>query len=229
MCGRYTNTVTDPALVAETFQLATPPDASTLQARYNIAPTQLVMTIGRNPADQNAIAWMKWGLIPRWAKDSTMASRLINARAETLAEKPSFRESFKLRRCLVVADGFYEWRKNEDGSKTPMYIRLANGGLFGLAGLWDRWVDPTTKDPVLTCTIITGEPNDLIKTMHHRMAVILPPAYFDVWLNRDIQDPAQLSDLLKPYPAEEMVAYAVSQKVNNAGYDAPELIEPVAS
>ncbi len=228
MCGRYTNTITDPALIASTFNLATPPEDATLQARYNVAPTQAVMTVGRNPADQNAIAWMKWGLIPRWSKDSSIASKLINARAETLSEKPSFRESFKLRRCLVVADGFYEWRKNADGSKTPMYVRLVNGGLFGLAGLWDRWVDPATQEPILTCTIITTVPNDLLKTMHHRMAVILPQEHFDVWLDRDVQDPAQLSDLLQPFPSEAMMAYPVSKKVNNASYDGPDLIEPVA-
>ncbi|PJF44159.1 MAG: hypothetical protein CUN55_05460 [Phototrophicales bacterium] len=228
MCGRYTNTVTDPTLLAETFNLSTVPDASTLQPRYNIAPTQLVMTVGRNPAEENSIAWMKWGLIPRWAKDSSFAHKLINARAETLSEKPSFRESFLLRRCLIVADGFYEWRKDETGRKVPMYIRLANGQPFGLAGLWDRWVDPTTKESVLTCTIITTHPNDLIKTMHHRMAVILPPEHFDLWLDRNNQDHSLLSDLLRPYPSEDMVAYEVSPKVNNPNYDAPELIEPVA-
>lgn len=228
MCGRYTNTVTDPNVIAETFELATPPDPATLLARYNIAPTQPVMTVGKNPANDNSIAWMKWGLIPRWAKNSSMASKLINARAETLSEKPSFRDSFKLRRCLVVADGFYEWRKNDDGSKTPMYVRLADGGLFGLAGLWDRWMDPTSKESVLTCTIITTTPNDLLKTMHHRMAVILPPEHFDIWLDRDVQNTDELSELLQPFPAEQMVAFPVSKKVNNANYDGPDLIEPVA-
>jgi putative SOS response-associated peptidase YedK len=227
MCGRYTNTVTDPNVIAQAFALETPPDTDELQARYNIAPTQQIMTVGKNKEDRNSIAWMRWGLIPSWAKDPAIGNRMINARAETLAEKPSFRTAYRKRRCLIVADGFYEWRKNDDGSKTPMYIRMKDGALFGLAGLWEQWRDKESDEKIVSCTIITGTPNDLIKPLHHRMAVILPPEHYETWLSRDIQDTAVLQDLLQPYPSDRMVAYAVSRKVNNAAYDSPDVIEPV--
>lgn len=229
MCGRYTNTVTNPEVLAQTFDLQTPPDADELKARYNIAPTQQIMTIGKNKEGYNSIAWMRWGLIPSWAKDSSIGNRMINARAETLAEKPSFRAAYKRRRCLVVADGFYEWRNNDDGSKTPMYIRLRDGGVFGLAGLWEQWQDNATGEKIVSCTIVTGKPNELIQPLHHRMAVILSPEHYDVWLSRNVNDPAQLQPLLQqPYPAEEMMVYEVSKRVNKPSYDGPDLIEPVA-
>lgn len=227
MCGRYTNTVTDPDVIAQAFDLATPPDHRTLQARYNIAPTQQIMTIGKNRDNENRIAWMRWGLIPRWAKEMAIGNKMINARAETLAEKPSFQDAYRKRRCLIVADGFYEWRKEGDGSKTPMYIRMKDGRPFALAGLWETWKNPEDGESVISCTIITGEPNALVKTMHHRMAVILPPEVYETWLNRDVQDVLQLQPLLQPYPPDNMEAYPVSKKVNNAAYDAPDLIEQV--
>lgn len=226
MCGRYTNTVTNPEVVAQTFDLDSVPD--NLSARYNIAPTQPVMTIVRDDQDKNQLAWMRWGLIPSWSKDRAIGSRMINARAETLAEKPSFRSAYKYRRCLVVADGFYEWKKNDDKSKTPMYIRLKEGDLFGLAGLWERWTDPETGELLTTCTIITGHPNELIKPLHHRMAVILPREHHDLWLDKHVQVTRDLQPLLQPYPADKMMVYPVSTKVNNVRNDDPELIEPVA-
>lgn len=228
MCGRYTTTVTDPNVIAEAFDLKTPPAPDALQARYNIAPTQQVMTVGKNKEGHNSLAWMRWGLIPSWSKDITIGSKMINARAETLAEKPSFRTAYKRRRCLVVADGFYEWRKNADGSKTPMYVRLKDASVFGLAGLWEQWQDKASGEKIVSCTIITGKPNALIKPLHHRMAIILPQEHYETWLSRDVQDTDALQDLLQPYPAEEMIAYPVSLKVNKVTNDGPELIVPVA-
>ena len=226
MCGRYTNTVTDPKAVAQAFDLDNVPD--NLTPRYNIAPTQPVMTIVNDDQGQNQLAWMRWGLIPSWAKQRSIGNRMINARAETLAEKPSFRSAYKYRRCLVVADGFYEWKKNDDKSKTPMYIRLKNSDLFGLAGLWERWTDPDTGELLTTCTIITGQPNELIKPLHHRMAVILPQDRHAIWLDRHLQITKELQPLLQPYPADEMMVYPVSTDVNNARNESPHLIEPVA-
>lgn len=225
MCGRYTLTVPDPDVVAQTFDLQTAP--ADLTPRYNIAPTQPVATIVKNPDGNNEFVWMRWGLIPSWAKDPAIGNKMINARAETLSEKPAFRTAYKARRCLVVADGFYEWQKNADGSKTPYYIRLREADVFGLAGLWEQWKNPETGELVKSCTIVTGEPNDLIKSLHDRMAVILPRSEYATWLNPKITDVRQLQPLLQPYPAESMVAFPVSPRVNNPRYDAPDLIDPV--
>ncbi|MCB9437870.1 MAG: SOS response-associated peptidase [Anaerolineales bacterium] len=225
MCGRYTQTVTDPQLLAQTFHLENTP--SGLAPRYNIAPSQSVATIVKDEANRNRLAMMRWGLIPSWAKDATVGNRMINARAETLAEKPSFRAAFRSRRCLVVADGFYEWKTNDDGSKTPIYIRLKDGSIFGMAGLWEQWKDPATGELITSCTIITTDPNELIKPLHHRMAVIMPQADYEQWLDPRQTDTQQLEPLLRPYTAAEMTAYPVSTRVNNAKYDGPDLIDPL--
>lgn len=225
MCGRYTQTVTDPQLLAQTFQLETLP--SYLAPRYNIAPSQSVAAIVKDDSNRNQLAMMRWGLIPSWAKDATVGNRMINARAETLTEKPSFRAAFRSRRCLIVADGFYEWKTNEDGSKTPIYIHLKDGSIFGMAGLWEQWKDPSTGELITSCTIITTNPNELIKPLHHRMAVIMPSTDHEQWLDPRQTDTHQLEPLLRPYTATEMMAYPVSTRVNNAKYDGPDLIEPL--
>ena len=209
MCGRFTLTA-DPKKLAEAFAGFEVPDD--LTPRYNIAPSQPVAVIANN--GQNKVEFFQWGLIPSWAKDPKIGNRMINARSETLADKPSFRNAYKRRRCLVLADGFYEWRK-EPGqkTKTPMYIRLQSGEPFGFAGLWESWRSPE-DDTVLSCTIITTTPNDLVKEIHNRMPVILDRAAYDLWLDPGEQSPDRLQEWLRPYPAAEMTAYPVSRLVN---------------
>lgn len=225
MCGRFTLTQSNPQVIQQTFQLTQAPEG--LTPRYNIAPTQPVAAVAHDEHDQRKFGWMRWGLIPSWSKDASSASGLINARAESVHEKPSFRAAFKRRRCLVIADGFYEWRKNDDGSKTPMHIRLADGSPFAIAGLWERWTEPESGEDVITCTLITTTPNRLMADIHNRMPVILPPDAYDVWLDRHLENPDTLRHLLIPYDPAQMIAYAVSKKVNNPAYDGPDLIERV--
>jgi putative SOS response-associated peptidase YedK len=223
MCGRFTLTV-DPAQLQDAFPGV---DIGPGPApRYNIAPTQPVAVIANNASDK--LDYFVWGLIPSWAKDPEIGSRLINARADTLAEKPSFRSAYRRRRCLIPASGFYEW-KPEPGSKskTPMYITLATGKPFAFAGLWEFWQSPDGSQ-VLSCTIITTEPNELMAEIHNRMPVILPAEAYSLWLDPNERRPDELDGLLKPYPAAEMVAYPVSRQVNSPQNDTAELILPVA-
>jgi len=203
--------------IAETFGIPANLEA---EARYNVAPTQQVVTIMRNGADH--LAMLQWGLIPSWAKDEAIGAKMINARAETLAEKPSFKRLLRSRRCLIVADGFYEWKK-EYGGKTPMYITMKDGKPFAFAGLWDSWQDPDGK-PVRTCTIVTTTPNDLVATIHDRMPAILLPAARDTWLDPATQDEQALLPLLAPYPADRMTARQVSRLVNSPRVEGPELL-----
>lgn len=216
MCGRYTLTV-DIKTVAETFGV--PPTLDT-SPRYNVAPTQEVVSVMRNGSAH--LALLRWGLIPSWAKDEAIGSKMINARAETLAEKPSFKRLLRTRRCLVPADGFYEWKKERSG-KIPMYITLKDGGPFAFAGLWDLWRDPDGRQ-IRTCTLITTEPNAVVAPIHDRMPVILQPEARDMWLDNAIQDEHALLPLLSPYPAEAMTARAVSRLVNNPKSEGAELI-----
>ncbi len=194
-------------------------------ARYNIAPTQDVAVV---PNDgEKRVQFFRWGLVPFWAKDPAIGNRLINARAETAAEKPAFRAAYQRRRCLILADGFYEWRSEpEQRAKTPMYVRLASGAPFAFAGLWEVWRPDDT--PLYTCTILTTEPNKLMAPIHNRMPVILPPAAYDRWLDVAEQRKGAMDDLLRPYPAEEMIAYPVSRLVNSPANDSPACIVPAA-
>lgn len=216
MCGRYTLTASIQT-IAETFGV--PANLET-EARYNVAPTQQVVTIMRNGADH--LAMLQWGLIPTWAKDESIGAKMINARAETLAEKPSFKRLLRSRRCLIVADGFYEWKK-EYGGKTPMYITMKDGQPFAFAGLWDSWKDQDGQ-MLRTCTIVTTTPNDIVATIHDRMPAILLPSARDAWLDTDIQDEQALLPLLAPYPADRMTARQVSRMVNSPRVEGPELI-----
>lgn len=211
MCGRFT-LFADPDRLAERFE-ASLPEAG-LQPRYNAAPTQHLPVILNE--DPSAIQLLQWGLIPFWAKDPAIGSRMINARAETLAEKPSFRTAFKKRRCLVLADGFYEWMKTPDG-KQPMRITLASGEPFAMAGLWESW-DAPDGSPLRTFTIVTGQPNTLVAPIHDRMPAILLPEHEAIWLD-NAAEPAIWQDILRPYPAERMTAYPVSRRVNFVGND----------
>jgi putative SOS response-associated peptidase YedK len=225
MCGRITTTQANPETIQQAFDLKEPPQD--LSPRYNITPGQNILVVAHNAEDQNAAGWMYWGLIPPWAKERKIAHSLINARGESVHEKPAFRSAFKSRRCLIVADGFYEWRKNADGSKTPMHIRMADGQPFGIGGLWERWTDPDSGEIVTSCTIITTTPNELMAPIHNRMPVILPRDRYTDWLSRQNQDIEYLQSLLVPYDPAAMVAYEVSKRVNNPAYDAPDLIERV--
>jgi putative SOS response-associated peptidase YedK len=222
MCGRFTLTV-DPADLQGTFENYTFPQQ--FAPRFNIAPTQPVLAVPND--ERNEADFFIWGLIPMWAKDPGIGSKLINARAETLAEKPSFRGSLKYKRCLIFADGFYEWKSASTGkTKTPYFIHMNDRKPFAFAGLWDSWNSPDGSQ-VKTCTIITTEPNDLMALIHNRMPAILHPRDYAKWLEPAPQTPESLSPLLKPYPAEQMNAYSVSTMVNKPENDMPELVVPV--
>lgn len=220
MCGRFSLWLNLTDLV-DAFPDFTFP--SEMPVRYNVAPSQDVAVVPNN-TDRH-VEFFRWGLIPFWAKDESIGNKMINARGETLGEKPSFRAAYRRRRCLILADGFYEWR-TEPGSKTktPMYIQLASKAPFAFAGLWEIWRPDDT--PVLSCTIITTAPNDLIAPIHNRMPVILPPAAYDRWLDPGEQAPAALDDLLVPFPADQMMAYPVSRLVNSPANDVPDCIVP---
>lgn len=221
MCGRFT-LGTDLKIIAERF--ATP--ALTLEApkpRYNIAPTQLVIVVGDD--GERYMKQMRWGLIPSWAKDPSIGNRMINARAETLAEKPAFRNALKNRRCVIPADGFYEWQKLGK-VKQPMRIVLKSGQLFGFAGLWERWQSPEGEE-VLSCTIITTAANELLKAVHDRMPVILTRDAEATWLNPNTQETEKLLPLLKQFPPDEMEFYPVSREVNSPQIDKRSNIEPI--
>ena len=220
MCGRFT--LSSPSETVEAlFELAETPD---LVARYNVAPTQTVASVLIDAGkSQRVLRMLHWGLVPSWAKDPGIGSRMINARSETVATKPSFRAAFRRRRCLIVADGFYEWKKLERG-KQPYYIRLADGAPFAFAGLWEHW-DGGDGSAVDSCTIITTEPNELTRDIHNRMPVILARDDHATWLDPELTDPDDVQSLLRPYPADHMEAYPVSTRVNRASNDVPECIE----
>ena len=209
--------------IAEAFQLSEVP---TLEPRYNIAPTQLVPTVLRKPAQSDRrFHLLRWGLIPSWAKDPAIGARLINARAETAGEKPSFRSAFRQRRCLVVADGFYEWQRQER-KKQPFYFCFQDGRPFAFAGLWERWEAPDDDDgeAIESCTILTTEAAELLQPIHDRMPVILDPKDYDLWLDPAVQKPEPLQQLLCPYRSEAMIAYPVSTQVNKPTNNSPECI-----
>ena len=218
MCGRFTLTV-DPADLQLLLDLIDVP--SEMTPRYNIAPTQPVAVV-TSPTDRK-VEIFQWGLIPSWSKDPSMGSRMINARAETVHEKPAFRAPFARKRCLILADGFYEWKQLEK-NKQPYYIRLAEGGPFAFAGLWDHWTSPE-GDERKTCTIITCEPNELMSQLHNRMPVIFDKSTMWDWLDPDAP-PLALKAMLSPYDTHAMTAYPVSRAVNRPANDSPECILP---
>ena len=221
MCGRYT--LINLASLTNAFPWIIMPAPADL-SRYNIAPTQPILAVANNHADR--FEHFHWGLIPSWAKDPSIGNRMINARAETLEEKPAFRTALRRRRCLVPADGFYEWRKEADGkTKTPMYIRLRDKKPFAFAGLWEVWRSPDGTS-VPSCTLITTSPNTLMEGIHDRMPVIIPPEAYQRWLDPKEKDPAELEDLLKPYPPEEMEAFPVSKTVNSPANETDECVKP---
>jgi putative SOS response-associated peptidase YedK len=222
MCGRFTLTI-GPEQLQETFPWVEIPNE--FFPRFNIAPTQPVAVIPNDGKDR--MDFFVWGLIPFWAKDPEIGSRLINARSETLAEKPAFRGSYRYKRCLVLADGFYEWRQ-EPGvkTKTPMYIQLRSKKPFAFAGLWDEWHSKDGSE-VRSCTIITTQPNSMMEAIHNRMPVILDPNAYADWLAPGEKDPASLEHILRPYPDDDMRAFPVSRTVNSPRNDSPECIVPL--
>lgn len=221
MCGRFTLTV-DPAELQDSFGGAIFP--AKFAPRFNIAPSQPLLAIPNDGA--NTADFFVWGLIPMWAKDPSIGNRLINARGETVAEKPSFRGSFKYKRCLILADGFYEWKANPGTkTKTPYYIHMKDRKPFAFAGLWDSWEAPDGSN-IKTCTIITTEPNELMAPIHNRMPVILHTRNYTKWLDTSPQTPENLLPLIQPFPADEMSAYAVSTLVNKPSNDFAELVVP---
>jgi putative SOS response-associated peptidase YedK len=223
MCGRFTLTV-NPGEVQESFSAYSFPQS--FAPRFNIAPTQPVLAIPND--DRNTADFFVWGLIPMWAKDPSIGNRMINARGETLEEKPAFRGSLKYKRCLILADGFYEW-KGAPGKKgkIPFFIHMKDRKPFAFAGLWDSWTSPDGS-LVKSCTIITTEPNELTGLIHNRMPVILHPRDYAKWLDPSPQTPEQLKPLIKPFPADRMDAYPVSTMVNTPANDTPQLVVPAA-
>jgi len=223
MCGRF-SLAADPSTIAQRFAVTmSTAESAAWTLHYNIAPTKTVVVVGDDGT--RYLTQMRWGLIPSWAKDPAIGNRMINARAETVATKPAFRVALRKHRCLVVADGFYEWQQR-GRAKQPFYIVLKSREAFGFAGVWETWTAPDGEE-IKTCTIITTEANELLKPIHDRMPVILSLQAEVVWLDPSIQDPEKLLPLLKPYPAEEMEAYPVSRLVNSPQNDFPDIILPI--
>lgn len=216
MCGRYALT-SPPAVIAERFQLLWTPET---EPHYNIAPSQMVPVV-RETGRGRELTLLKWGLIPRWAKDAQIGAKLINARAESVAEKPAFRDAYRRRRCLVPADAFYEW-KGVAGHKQPYCIRMRDHGLFAMAGLWEHWVTPDGQ-AVESCAIVTVAANALVGELHERMPLILAPADYDAWLGTGTDN----AELPLAVAAEEMVAYPVGLRVSNARNDDPACLTPI--
>lgn len=222
MCGRFTLTV-DPSELQQAFPWVDIPTG--FPRRYNIAPSQPIAVIAND--GQNKLDFVNWGLIPSWAKDPAIGNRMINARSESLAEKPSFRAAYRRRRCLIPSDGFYEWHQDPGSKqKTPMYITRQGHKIFAFAGLWEEW-HSNDGSFIRSATILTTSPNSFMKKIHNRMPVILEPENYAEWLSTAEKTPASLDNLLVPYPGDDLQAYAVSTIVNSPGNEVPACIEPV--
>jgi putative SOS response-associated peptidase YedK len=224
MCGRFILTDTD--TITSRFNITTSVNISEkITPHYNIAPTQNIPVIYKDENQENRIEFRKWGLVPYWAKDPEIGHKMINARAETLIQKPSFKHLIKSKRCLVPSSGFYEWEKI-DKRKVPYYIGIKNSKIFSFAGLYDNWKDRIGNE-LKTFTIITTDANNTLKPIHNRMPVILEQEFEEKWLDTRIQDFDDLAELLKPYPDDQMIAYTVTSEVNNPKNDNPQLIREV--
>ena len=227
MCGRIVSS-TPVSVLAEQFLVADV-RAAEAEARYNVAPTDPVVAVAATSGGRR-LGTLSWGLVPSWAAGPEPGRRMVNLRAERLAGRPGFRRTLQRRRCVVPADGFYEWRAVGDGRpKQPYLIRARDGRALALAGLWDVWRDPATPDaePLRTCTVLTTEPNDLMAALHDRMPVILPPDACDVWLDPSVTDVVRLVGLCRPCPAGLLEAWPVSRAVNSVRNDGPHLVAPV--
>jgi len=226
VCGRFSLTLAWSDLAA-LYRIGSRSTPRNLASRYNIAPTQNV-TVVRHASDtgERELAKLRWGLVPPWARDLTVGARMINARAETVAEKPAFRQALARRRCLIPADGFYEWRKRSRGPKQPYRIAMKDGSPFAFAGLWESWDRSADGKPVESCTIITTAANELVRTIHDRMPVILAGSDHDAWLDAVGHPAGTVLDILAPFPAGEMTAVPVSTYVNSAAHDDARCFEP---
>ncbi|UZR29050.1 SOS response-associated peptidase [Methylococcus mesophilus] len=230
MCGRYTLTTPADKYKAQLKYERARAILEKLFARYNIAPTQDVAAVRTGTDGVRELVALHWGLIPSWSKESKTTFSTINAKSETVAEKPAFRGAFRHRRCLILADGYYEWQARPGSrAKQPWYIKLAGGDLFAFAGLWERWEPKPNQpgEPIESCSIIVTDANELMRPIHDRMPVILDPAAYDVWLDPDCRDKTGLLSLLRPYPADEMTAWKVSTHVNSPRHDDAECLEPI--
>jgi len=226
MCGRFTLRASA-SVIAEQFGLLEVPE---LSARFNIAPSQPVPVVRLRPdgpgsGPRRELVLMRWGLIPGWAKDPAIGNRMINARAETVAEKPAFRAALRRRRCLLPADGFYEWQRIGK-RKQPYFIRLRDDRPFAFAGLWESWEGPD-QARIESCTLLTTDANELMRPIHDRMPVILPPEAYQPWLDPSLERPEELRPLLKPYPSEAMLAYPIGTLVNIPTNEDPRCVEPL--
>ncbi|MBP3040593.1 SOS response-associated peptidase [Bacillaceae bacterium Marseille-Q3522] len=224
MCGRFTITVSVKEIINR-FEIQQFVQEQLFSPSFNVAPGQKILAV-INDGSKNRLGYLKWGLVPPWAKDEKIGYKMINARAETLADKPSFRHALKKRRCLIVADSFYDWKLQDPDTKVPMRIKMKSNELFAMAGLWESWKSANGKI-VYSCTIITTEANELMKDIHDRMPVILKKEDEERWLDPSISDTAILMKILKPYDAEKMEAYEVSTDINSAKNNFPELIQRV--
>ncbi|WP_057767472.1 SOS response-associated peptidase [Cytobacillus praedii] len=224
MCGRFTLTATFTEII-QRFEIAAAIEEELYNPNYNVAPSQSVLSV-INDGSKNRLGFLRWGLIPPWAKDMKIGNKMINARAETIAEKPSFRSAFKKKRCLIIADSFYEWKRHDDQTKTPMRIKLRSGDLFAMAGLWDRWISPHGES-IYSCSVITTTPNDLVKGIHDRMPAILKPNDEKIWLDSSISDIKQLNSLLNPFNQDLMETYEVSSLVNSPKNNSIDLIREI--
>lgn len=218
MCGRFvTNIPAD--VLEEVFSLQELPR---LEPRFNVAPSQLSAVV-RNQGDHNRLDLLKWGLVPGWSKEPSIGNQMINARCETVTEKPAFRQAIKYRRCIIPASGFYEWELAGEHRKQPWLIRMANHSPLWLAGLWESWKMPDNNQLETFC-ILTTSANKLVRPLHERMPVILTPDTFTLWLSHNMHDPEQLQPFYQPFPANEMIAHKVPDLVNNTRFDSPACI-----
>jgi len=223
MCGRFAFYSPHQAVI-RLFGVSA---AAEIEPRYNIAPTQFIATV-REAGGPREVAMLYWGLVPSWAKEKSIGARMINARSETLAEKPSFRSAFRRRRCLVLADGYYEWQRSA-ATKQPYFIAFEDGQPFGMAGLWERWRDPATGEPLESCCIVTTAPSPAVAHVHDRMPVIVPPEAYAEWLDPRNEAVDRLARLFEACPRPGLGARPVSTRVNNARNQGPELIEPLGT
>ena len=223
MCGRYVAT-TPPEVLADYFAVAEV-RAQTDGPSWNVAPTDTVPAVVVREA-RRLLGTFRWGLVPSWSEDASGAARLINARAETVTSKPAFRKAFTRRRCLLPADGFFEWERRSDGTKQPWYIHRADHAPLAMAGLWEVWRKESTDDLLRTCAVITTKANDLMAPIHDRMPVLIEPADWTVWLDADFDDAAQLQQMLAPSDPRLLEAYAVGTRVNSVRNNAPDLVDP---
>ena len=221
MCGRFTQRA-DSKKIAKEFKVAEVP---AVEARYNIAPTQDVLAV-REGGDGREATYLKWGLVPSWAKDTSMGARLINARSETVTEKPAFRQAFTQRRCVIPSDGFYEWQRT-GGRKQPFFFRMRDERPFGFAGLWERW-EGEGGEVINSCAILTTQANEVLRPVHDRMPVILHPDDYELWLGGSARELGLVKEVLRPYPAEEMVGHAVGSGVNSPRNQGAGLLERAA-